>query len=198
MRASKAILVAGCAVLAFQASTDACEWSNPIWAKDRKSDTPLFCFVVNGQQGYIDSTGKIVIPARLLTLGNWGGDDFFEGVVRVRDTLLDAAGSPIRLPGLSPAGRFSEGLLPVASGDNNRFKYGYADHQGKLIIAAQFDTAEAFSEGLAAVEINGRWGYVDRSGKMVIPARFCHAEQFSDGAADRRTRALHLHRARYL
>ncbi len=62
-------------------------------------------------------------------------------------------------------------------------KYGYIDETGKLLIAAQYDTARDFSEKLAAVQINGKYGFIDTSGKMVIPAKFDFADSFKDGIA---------------
>lgn len=40
-----------------------------------------------------------------------------------------------------------------------------------------------FSEGLAAVRVDGKWGYADRTGKLVIPAQFTWANDFSEGLA---------------
>ena len=42
---------------------------------------------------------------------------------------------------------YSEGLLPLNTGN----KWGYADKLGKLLIAARYDVAEPFQEGLALV-----------------------------------------------
>ena len=36
------------------------------------------------------------------------------------------------------------------------------DKQGKFVINPQFDQALSFSEGLAVVEVGGRWGYISR------------------------------------
>ena len=38
------------------------------------------------------------------------------------------------------------------------------------MVAAQFELAHSFSEGLAAVRILGKWGYIDTSGTLQIPA----------------------------
>jgi hypothetical protein len=35
-----------------------------------------------------------------------------------------------------------------------------------------------FSEGLAAVKVNGKWGIIDKKGKMVIPPQFIDAYWF--------------------
>jgi WG containing repeat len=73
----------------------------------------------------------------------------------------------------------SHGLHPARVGG----KYGYADSTGALIIAARFDLADTFSEGLALVGQNGRYGYIDPRGSFAIPAEYRHALPFHDGYA---------------
>src|ERR1700719_1614336 len=53
-------LAAAASVTAFLAV--ACSWDYPVWPKSKKSDTPLFRFVVNERNGagYIDRDGKVV------------------------------------------------------------------------------------------------------------------------------------------
>ena len=41
-------------------------------------------------------------------------------------------------------------------------RFGYIDKTGKLVIPAQFDDADNFSEGLAGVYTHGKWGYISR------------------------------------
>ncbi len=50
----------------------------------------------------------------------------------------------------------SEGLLLVR--DNGAF--GYVDLRGNWVIAPQFEEAKPFSDGKAAVCLNGQWGYI--------------------------------------
>ena len=64
-------------------------------------------------------------------------------------------------------------------------KLGYK-HNGRIVIPAKYDYTgftRSFSEGLAAVVINGKWGYIDKSGNMVIPAKYDWAYDFSEGLA---------------
>jgi len=73
---------------------------------------------------------------------------------------------------------------PMPYGD----KFGFLDPSGtKMVLAPQFDDAQPFSEGLAAVRVgdadSGRWGYVDTTGHMVIPPQFTWACPFSEGRA---------------
>lgn len=50
-------------------------------------------------------------------------------------------------------------------------------------IAPQYDNAQYFSEGLAAVRKNGKWGYIDTAGKTVIPFEYDIAYAFNEGYA---------------
>lgn len=71
---------------------------------------------------------------------------------------------------------------------------GYIDATGKLVINPQFEVAQEFSEGLAAVCVGDcdvsrkghgsrKYGFIDESGKMVINPQFDEAFQFAGGFA---------------
>jgi hypothetical protein len=71
------------------------------------------------------------------------------------------------------------------------------DRSGKLVVEPQFDWAQDFSEGLAAVGFGGKrdaqgnvttmdgvkWGFIDVTGKIVIPPVFDEVKPFSSGTA---------------
>lgn len=73
-------------------------------------------------------------------------------------------------------------------------KWGYVNGRGKLAINPQFDAAEEFHEGRAAVCVgkpcdswdspgDSRWGYIDASGKLVVTPQYASASSFSEGLA---------------
>ena len=73
---------------------------------------------------------------------------------------------------------FCEGFVSVQLGD----KWGYINKKGKLVINAQFDSAEKFDEktGLAVVSNDGYYGYINKKGEYVIEPKYEGAEPFSD------------------
>ena len=66
---------------------------------------------------------------------------------------------------------YSEGLMVDV---NNSKKYGFIDIEGNVVIPYKYEDAEKFSEGLAAVKLNGKWGFIDRNDKVVIPFKYAH------------------------
>ena len=72
--------------------------------------------------------------------------------------------------------RFSNGLAVFI--DPKAEKYGYLNKQGEFEIAPTFESALPFSEGLAAVKLNGKYGYIDDKGKLIIDYQFDKAGNF--------------------
>lgn len=136
--------------------------------------------------GYIDSTGKEVIPAQYAQ-----ADDFSQGRARVTKFGLFAkhTGTIDRL------GKFTEientivkasaetpsvsALKPVQS----EGKWGFVDSYGRFVVHPSFESVKAFYQGTAAVKVDGRWGIVNQDGFMVIPASFRDASSFHEGVA---------------
>lgn len=85
-----------------------------------------------------------------------------------------------------PALYVFETRIPQPNGQEALKRYGYMDKKGNVVIAPQFECAEDFSEGLAAVhrpEID-YVGYIDTNGKYVIPDdTFRYGYKFDGGTA---------------
>ncbi len=73
-----------------------------------------------------------------------------------------------------------EELIPFR---NENDKWGYKNKKGEIVIEPQFDYADDFSEGLAAIKIGGKWGYINKEGKYVINPEFDKVDYFSEGLA---------------
>jgi WG containing repeat len=64
-----------------------------------------------------------------------------------------------------------------------RFKVGYIDHKGKVVIDPIFDEGTRFYEELAAVRVENRWGVINASGDFVIQPRPWAWCRFREGLA---------------
>lgn len=156
------------------------------WYEASDFSEGLACVGYNGNStGYIDKTGNMVIPQMW-----WSGTKFQNGIAKVKydprpedactgggsiwadDYYIDKAGNVMRPNDF-------EALIRVYQ----KGKFGYMDKNKKLIVPYQWQSAEAFSEGLASVRKDGLSGYIDISGKMVIPYQWEYSRDFSNGRA---------------
>ncbi len=55
--------------------------------------------------------------------------------------------------------------------------WGYVNLEGKEVIPAHYEDANNFSEGLAAVKIDGLYGFIDVSGEMMIEPQFMGVQE---------------------
>jgi len=128
---------------------------------------------LNNKMGYIDKTGKEVIPCIYDSIG-----DFENGRARVE---LDGNVGFINKTGkaLFP---FSENLVKLELNG----KWGLVDKTGKDIIPCKYDSIGDFLEnGLAHVKLNGKIGFINKTGKEVIPCKYDSVGDFSeDGLAE--------------
>ena len=57
------------------------------------------------------------------------------------------------------------------------------DNKGKIIVEPKYDDIDDMYEGLAAVEIDGKWGHIDSKGKVVIEPTFDDAGHLTKGGS---------------
>ncbi len=122
----------------------------------------LAAIATHGKAGYMDKSGNLVIGAMFED-----AQDFREGLAAVK-VPVDLIWCPAEATG---------------SRQGSTRKYGYIDKTGKMVIAARFEYAGSFSEGLAAVSNCSRTGFIDKSGNLVIPMQFDEAFAFHHGLA---------------
>ncbi len=73
----------------------------------------------------------------------------------------------------------SGGLAMVKSSEG---RYGYIGIDDcHVVIEPVYAEAQPFSEGLAAVKVNGKWGFIDAAGAMVIEPAYVEAASFTNG-----------------
>ena len=161
--------------------------SAPAFAQESPAgaEPRLFPAAKDGKWGYIDSTGKVVLPLRYD-----GANPFSEGLAAVRVGrkwgYIDRTGEIVIQPEYGIAGFFHNGLAGVRMGfiDCHRF----IDRTGKVVVAPIALKAGGCSEGLIPVQMEllgqGRkWGYMDMKGELVIKAQFDNAGEFNNGLA---------------
>jgi hypothetical protein len=117
----------------------------------------------NGKYGFIDETGKEVIPCKY--------DDaysFSEGLA-----LVNVGGTRE----ISELEYDSNTYILFYGG-----KYGFIDKTGAEIIPLKYDHADNFSDGLARVELDGKYGFVNKTGVEIIPVKYDYVESiFAEG-----------------
>lgn len=165
-----------CAILIFATVITSCNLFNSSATPELK----LIPYKSGAKWGYIDKNGKIIINPQFDYAYN-----FTEGIACVKSDgkygYINEDGKYIVNPQFVDATVFSEGLAAVTPKDGH---IEFIDKTGKL----KFTLAEAkfcsnFKEGLASVEVNGKWGYIDQTGKMIINPQFSSAYCFSEGLA---------------
>lgn len=58
---------------------------------------------------------------------------------------------------------------------------GYADQDLNLVIPAQYEEAEPFSEGLAVVKLAGKYGVIDKKGQEILPIKYKSISKYACG-----------------
>ncbi len=124
-------------------------------------DNPIYSW------GFVDNTGAEVIPCQYDQVRR----GFRNGVAAVESDygriLIDKAGNKIS-DDPCPAtlgGEFSEGFAvhwigSFRYGYRDDPRYGYVDEAGNAVTPYCFEDAHPFSEGLAAVKLDGKWGFI--------------------------------------
>ncbi len=126
--------------------------------------------------GFVDKTGKVIIPAEYEQAGN-----FSEGFAWAQKNrklgFIDKTGKALTPFQYDAAGGFSDGMAIVKKNG----KFGFIDTTGKEVIPCAYDDVWAFCQGLAAVKNGGKWGFIDKTGKEVIPFQYDEASGFYQG-----------------
>ncbi len=164
--------------------------------RGRGSTFPLLSSVFRHDQrisyGFVDKTGKLMIPNDFCTARSFsGGLAYVETVEKGRRLFIDKSGQPkIELAGTMIAQDFSEGLAAVQVWEKSQSGTltGFIDPTGEFVIRPRFHAARRFSEGLAPVQFtrdlnSNNWGFIDKTGAAVLPAKYRDALPFRDGLA---------------
>jgi WG containing repeat len=156
--------------------------------------------------GYIDRTGKIIIPPKNIDWeGLNGAENFSEGLAgfvspvpdrqgRYLIGYMDISGREVIPAKYAKSGRFIDGIALVGlytkKNELGTMRYAFINRKGKVLFEnpKKFTAIDysSFAEGLAPVAVNDKWGFINKNGKLVISAQFLNISQhtrFSEGLA---------------
>jgi WG containing repeat len=119
----------------------------------------------NYTNGFIDTTGKVVVPAKYKEFGTI----ITEGTIKVgasynRWGLISMKDEPIIPMEYDFVSAWSDGLIRVRRGN----VHGFFDRSGKVAIPIQFTKATDFESGIAIVQKGGKFGAIDIKGEKAI------------------------------
>ncbi len=115
--------------------------------------------VLGSEHGFCDSSGTIIYP--LIDLK-------FETISNEWNPFSSIIGN-------------SEGLFLVRDTSN---LLGYVNSHGEIVIPCEFDEAQAFIEGFAAVsKPKEGFGFINTSGALIVPFKYDTVHQFNEGMA---------------
>ncbi|MBC7552418.1 MAG: WG repeat-containing protein [Taibaiella sp.] len=131
---------------------------------------------IRDKWGFIDKQGDVVIPCKFDMVA-----PFIDGVAFVElngeTKFIDKTGKFVDAPGDDV---YYDGLTMDISEDGE--KVGFKDRDGKQVVPQIYDAAMDFSEGMAAVCIDGKWGYINTEGTLVVPCIYDdYIDDFCDG-----------------
>ncbi len=108
----------------------------------------------NGKYGYVDKTGKVVIPFKYDD-----AEEFHNGtaVVYIKDgyTLIDKSGKILLEKIYSGVMASYSDLIEIY--DKETKKYGYINNSGEIVIPLIYDNATYFENGVAFVKISEKY-----------------------------------------
>lgn len=141
--------------------------------------------------GFIDKTGRLVIPAIYNRIGLFN-EDLAPVKIDSKYGYIDKTGKEILPFIFDDASVFNEGLAGVKifkGKKNNETTTKYIDKMGNERFSFKYDDVHPFREGLARVEFNvsinsiGKYGFINKNGAEVIGCKYSHAKDFSEGLA---------------
>jgi hypothetical protein len=139
----------------------------------------------DGRLILIDTVGNIIqqYPETVQSMymsGNYAfihGSDGRAGLMRRNGEILLEP----KYNGIEP---FFDGFAAVQiESDQLGVKSAFIDTTGRFVFDKTFGFIRSFSEGYAAVEINGKWGFIDRTGRQVIEPVYDDVKDFYNGMA---------------
>jgi hypothetical protein len=135
-----------------------------------------------GQVGYIDSTGKVVIPMKYASFEDSKTEEGLTIVLAGVGIGLTSTSRPdnnfsiLPYEGISPD--YHNGLLAVMKEN----KWGFIDTAGREVVVPQYDQTRKLNIAFT-VSKGGKWGLIDRSGAEIVPLEYDQISDYKNGLA---------------
>lgn len=134
----------------------------------------------NHKTGFIDCSGKIVIPIEYEEgYTSVNGSYFENGLAPLKKDselyLVNTKGnkSKIGTYNLPSLGMISENMLRIVKKVGEQYLYGFANTDGKIVVPCKYVAAGDFSDGLAYVRSNDEeYAYINKKGEEVLHLKY--------------------------
>lgn len=152
--------------------------------RDEDVDGYVF-FNENGKYGFIDNTGKTVIPPKFL-----GAHNFHDGLALVEDDnkmwgYIDKTGYFVIAAKYAYSDDFYEGVAFVKTIQAGKKSFFLLNKAGKTVPIPEFEYYGNFHQGLCNVKTkDNKWGYIDKTGNYFIQPIYSNAGEFHEGLAN--------------
>jgi hypothetical protein len=132
-----------------------------------------------GKFGVINKSGEIIVPLIYNEIS--GFNDRFASVIKDdKWGVIDNTGEII-IPF-----EYDKIVRHIGNGffaTSTEFPVGLLNEKGEIVLLAEYDWINYFTEDMANIGKNGKNGFINKTGEIVIPPIYEMANDFSDGMA---------------
>lgn len=133
--------------------------------------------VLNNKHGFIDISGKEIIPLQFDFASNFVTDGLAEVLLNRKYGMIDKSGKitiPIQYDEIdrgdlyyNEKGSFHRRTKFIMVKQNS--KYGFVDSAGRVAVPLKYEYAKIIANLIARVKINNKEGVIDYTGKEIVP-----------------------------
>lgn len=154
-------------------------------AQDQKPPDPrLFPVKIDGKWGFIDTSGKLRIPAQYSDVNEFGELSAEPAAVATGDLwgFINNKGEWVIEPHFHLAWNCADDVAVVEMDDA---KWRFINREGDLLEGVGYDSVSCFDDGPPAVILEGdhEWIYLDVKHSRLLPVRQSIPEGFDEGLA---------------
>lgn len=145
----------------------------------------LAAVTINKKSGYIDTTGKIIIPLKYAecnkfkygTATVWIGD--FCGLIDKTGKIL----IPVKYSSINNEWDEAAVTVSVYNKITEQSKYGLFTTKGKELLPVSYDEIGEIQNGISLLKQAKYYGYYLLGSKVIIPCKYDEAKNFTEGFA---------------